>query len=129
MKLNHIALVCTSQENARIFYQKILGLENLYSFVVPKVLSKEIFGFDKDIKILKLGNKNLTLEIFLVDKKHLSQSTFEHVCIEVDDRENLIKRCKEENLKIIKIEREKGFTLFIRDFDRNFFEIKEKTSG
>ncbi len=127
MMLNHVALTCSSEKKCDLFYKEVLGLNMIRSFMVPPELVKNLFGLDGECKVLDYGNDRLKFEIFLAEGKKI-QKKFDHVCLEVEDKKALIKRCAEMNVDMIELPKGKNdIYLFIKDFDGNLFEVKEKT--
>ena len=126
MELNHIALTCTSEKNAGKFYGGILGLKKMRSFSIPENLTKQLFGLNKESRVLTYSNGDFSVELFLADKNEAIHPVFDHTCLEVKDREEVIKKCIDVDIEVIKIPRGDSFLLFIRDHDGNLFEIKEK---
>ncbi len=127
MHLNHVALFCTSEEKSDLFYMNILGLEKTGSKQVSKDLSNQIFDLDKEYKIINYANKEIKFEIFIGNSDAFSVKGVDHTCIEVENRELFLKRCSENGAEIRKIPKGESFLVFIKDFDGNLFEIKEKT--
>ncbi|MDY6964760.1 MAG: VOC family protein [Halobacteriota archaeon] len=125
MILNHIALACSSEEGSDRFYRDLLGLTKVRSFVVPADLVKNIFDLDVECRVVDYGNEDLKFEIFLVgDTK--PRKGFNHVCLDVKNREGLIKKCTEMGVEMVKLPKgTDDIYLFIRDFDGNLFEVKE----
>jgi catechol 2,3-dioxygenase-like lactoylglutathione lyase family enzyme len=47
-----------------------------------------------------------------------------HVCLEVDDLQDFLKKCRDLDVEISQIPKGDRTLTFIRDFDGNLFEIK-----
>ena len=127
--LNHVALTSRSVENSDKFYQDLLGLTKVRTFVLPADLARSLFGIDDQCSVVDYKDDEVHFEIFLFEK---SEPTFgfNHVCISVSDREGLMNRCAKLDLEFKKLP--KGgddIFLFIKDFDGNIFEVKEKALG
>lgn len=126
MMLNHVALTCSSEKKCDLFYKEVLGLDKVRSFMVPPDLVKNLFGLDDECKVMVYGNDRLKLEIFLAEGKKI-QKRFDHVCLEVKDKKALIKRCAKIDVEMVELPKGKNdIYLFIKDFDGNLFEVKEK---
>ena len=126
MLLNHIALFCSSEEESDSFYCRLLGLKKVNSRLLPSTLAEEIFGIRDELQLINYKNDDISIEVFIGNDKYSDASKIGHVCVEVDDREAFIKEYEAMNLTINKILRDESFLLFIKDFDGNLFEIKEK---
>ena len=123
MKLEHIALTISDIQEIKNFYVDILEMKELKNFVLKSELSQKIFNINKDTSAFFLQKDDLFLEIFVTDEK-LKQG-FNHICISVNDRENLIKKSEAQNYKCVRIKREFSDLIFIEDKSGNIFEIKE----
>lgn len=126
MFLNHIALVCSSEDNSDRFYQKLLGLNKTEPKVVPSDLCKQIFGLDNEYRLINYGNERIKFEIFLSDQKNDEIKRLNHICIEVENQEKFLSKCTEMGIEILRIPKGESLLVFVRDYDGNLFEIKEK---
>ena len=124
MVLNHIALVCSSEENSDKFYEKILGLKKMETKIIPSTLSKQIFNLDTELKIVNYANDNIRFEIFIDKKKSVMDKRAEHVCLEVADLKGFLVKCKSMGVLVKQIPKGDAFLIFIKDYDGNLFEIK-----
>ena len=122
--LKHVALQYSDKEKADIFFLKILGLQLKKTFTISKNLTFEIFGIKKDILIIVYENENTCFEIFITNKKN--ESNFEHTCIQINNKEEFIERCKKYGIKPLLVKKGEKTLHFIKDFAGNIFEIKEK---
>ncbi len=126
MWLNHVALVCSSEENSDRFYQDVFGLNKVSSKILSSALSKQIFDLDEEYPIINYGKGDLKFEIFISSRKDFVEKNLRHVCLEIEDRNAFIKRCEEMDVEILKVEKGESLLVFVRDYDGNIFEIKEK---
>lgn len=125
MKLNHVALVCSSEQRADKFYQDVLGFEKVRSFDLPGDLARRIFEVDGECRVLVYGNRLFTIEVFLAMPTHGREPGFEHVCVEVEDIGALITRCETMRVEVNRVPKGDRLLNFVRDYDGNLFEIKE----
>jgi catechol 2,3-dioxygenase-like lactoylglutathione lyase family enzyme len=126
MLLKHVALVCSSENNSDKFYQDLLGLEKKDTKVLPKTLSRQIFNLDAEYTIVNYADNTTHFEIFLGKQGGAHQSGLAHICLEVDDFSEFLKRCRSMGTYTRQIPKGNGVITFITDFDGNLFEIKEK---
>ena len=126
MLLKHIGLVCSSEKNSDNFYENILGLKKMPSRTVPRTLAKQIFNLDVEYTIINYANDKIHFEIFVDEQKCFDNQKVEHVCMEVDNLEGFLNRCRDMGVEILQIPRGATFLTFIRDYDGNLFEIKAK---
>lgn len=131
MRLNHVALVCGSEQNSDQFYRELLGLNKIESKTVPAELCKAIFGVEQAFQLIKYGNDDFMFEVFIASDPdptppRSSSRLIEHTCLEVDAIDAFLNACAESGVEIRKIPKPHGHIVFIKDFDGNLFEIKEK---
>jgi len=124
MLLKHVALECSSEEAADKFYETLLGLRKMPSKIIPSALSKKIFNLDIEYKVTIYMDDNIQFEIFVSNQKRHEHRKVEHVCLEVDELESFLKKCKALEVKILQIPRGESYLTFISDYDGNLFEIK-----
>jgi catechol 2,3-dioxygenase-like lactoylglutathione lyase family enzyme len=126
MRLQHIALVSSSESKSDRFYQDVLGLEKKESKILSSELSKKIFGISRNCKIVNYGNHEIQFEIFISEKGRPKNKTMDHICLDVYDRNLFIQQCNRMKIEVNQIPRGESMLVFIKDYDGNLFEIKEK---
>jgi catechol 2,3-dioxygenase-like lactoylglutathione lyase family enzyme len=123
---NHVAIAINNLSEIKDFFVNILGLEIIRKFTLSKDISNKIFGIDKENEVTVLGKGDFSMEIFKSDRT--SQNDFQHVCITVNNRENVIQKAQGNNYPCIIIKRDTSDAVFIRDKSNNLFEIKQGTT-
>ncbi|NVM22576.1 MAG: VOC family protein [Desulfobacterales bacterium] len=126
MRLHHLAVVCRSQENADRFYQGVLGLKRIKNFVLNRELAEQLFDISRKCQVILYGNDNFALEVFVADPVPGKNATFEHFCLEVEDKEEFVKRCEFMHVELRRIPKGEALLTFVKDYDGNLFEIKER---
>lgn len=126
MFLNHVALVCGSEDNSDRFYQGVLGLAKTGSKMLSSDLSSRIFGLDDEYKLVVYEKDGVKFEIFISDEHLPPERDLAHVCIEVENRTMFLQNCAAAGVEKIEIPRGENRLVFIADFDGNQFEVKEK---
>jgi catechol 2,3-dioxygenase-like lactoylglutathione lyase family enzyme len=126
MKLKHVAVVCTSEENADRFYADLLGLEKAAPKTIPASLSHAIFGIDSELTIINYALEDLHFEIFIYDGIKEDTDRIEHTCIEVGDLEAFLEKCRALDVEINNIPREGKPLIFISDYDGNKGKVSTK---
>ena len=126
MRMHHAAVVASSVEKADRFYQGILGLEQIKSFVLAEELGEKIFGISEECRMVYYDNGQLAVEVFIIDSNKALAAPYVHLCIEVNGREGFIGRCESEGLMVSRVPKGDSRLVFVKDFDGNLFEIKEK---
>lgn len=122
--IKHIAVECEDKEKAKIFFTEILGLPVKKEFAISNDLSKSIFGIDAACEIINFDDGNSCFEVFIAKRPH--SINYNHVCIEVDDKEEFISRCKTNGIEPMIIPKGEKSLIFLKDFSDNLYEIKEK---
>lgn len=127
MKLEHCALTCRSAEEADSFFTGLLGLKKLREFTIPKDLAGEIFGERSDRDVVRYGNRDFDLEVFITGEEYEEKRTLSHLCLEVEDGEAFIEKARQMKYDTKKIPRSDGrsYYLFVRDASGNLYEIKQ----
>ena len=128
MVLKHVALVCSSEQNSDKFYGQLLGLAKINSKILPRELSRQIFGLDSEFQKIDYADDTIHFEIFINSKASIDVKRIEHVCLEIEDMEALLKKCRAMEAEILQIPKGDKLLVFIKDFDGNLFEIQAKTS-
>ncbi|MEA1874863.1 MAG: VOC family protein [Bacteroidota bacterium] len=127
IKLNHIALNISDVDEVTDFYQDILGFHLEYQFELPVKLSNSIFGINKSVPAYFCKNEQVAFELFVLSVK--TNKDVAHICLEIINREELIKQCINKGYKVENIQRDnKPNLLFIWDKSGNCFEIKKDES-
>jgi len=125
-RLNHVALVSRSETDSDRFFQGVLGLEKTRSKTVDAELCSRLFDLERDYRLVYYGNADLQFEVFLSERRDFAGSHVGHVCLDVEDAEALVARCREAGFKVRKAPRGESFVIFVEDGDGNLFEIKQK---
>ena len=123
MELEHIALSISDHQEVEKFYTNILGMKQIKNFVLRKSLAANIFDINKEITVFLLQKDKVVFEIFITTGNR--KQAFDHVCISIKNRENFINKVLLNGYQVIRIEREIFDLIFVKDKDKNIFEIKE----
>jgi catechol 2,3-dioxygenase-like lactoylglutathione lyase family enzyme len=126
MLLSHVALVRSSEEESDRFFEEVLGLPKTRSKTVSSDLAAQLFDLEEEYKLVYYGKEGVQFEVFLSERRDFVETHLGHVCLEVDDAEDLLARCAATNLRVRRVARDHSFVTFIQDEDGNLFEIKEK---
>ena len=118
----HVAIRVSNPEEIKNFYRNLLGMDLINQRKLDLELSQKIFGKMTETQFFLLKKNDFYLEIF-VDKAKV-MTNYNHICIEVREREELIKKAKENGYPCTRIKRKKSDLIFIDDKSGNKFEIK-----
>ncbi len=122
---NHVAVASSDEEQARLFYGELLGLQESYRFEVPAKLAQQIFNLNDNLKVLVFSAGFLKLEVFILPKPEAAVPMINHICLDVDNRTQLLNNLRRHGIEVLEIQREHGTTVFVKDFYGNLLEIKE----
>lgn len=126
MLLRHAALSCSSEKNSDRFYKNLLGLKKSEPKILPVTLSKAIFNVDTELMMIDYQGEKVHFEIFITGHLMNDARQIEHVCLEVDDLQGFLNKCRNLGVEVSQIPKGDRTLTFIRDFDGNLFEIKHK---
>lgn len=128
MFLKHVALVCGSEKKSDKFYKDLLGLKKQDPKTLPEELSAQIFNRASQYQIINYADDGTHFEIFIDDRLDPGRNDrkIEHICIEIEDLEAFIEKCRALAVNILQVPRGEKHLTFVRDFDGNLFEIKSK---
>lgn len=123
--IKHVGIQNNDRESARIFFKEILGLDFKKTFSLSNDLSNKIFGIDEDVKIDVYENDYSYFEVFIT--KNNPNNKYQHICIKIENKKQLIDKCKCHGLEPIVVNKNGKKLLFIRDFSGNLYEVKERS--
>ena len=126
MLLRHAGLTSSSEDNADKFYRDLLGLNKPEPKTLPSDLSKAIFNLDTELKMINYIDEHLHFEIFITNLFCSAPNQIQHLCLEVDDLVGFIDGCRSMAVEVNLIPKGDQVLTFIKDFDGNLFEIKQK---
>jgi len=128
MILQHMALTCSSEKRSDRFYKNLLGLEKSEPKILPRPLSKAIFNVDSELMMINYQGEQVHFEIFITGHPINAGRQIEHVCLQVNDIQNFLKKCRDLDVETSQIPKADRTLTFIRDFDGNLYEIKQNPS-
>lgn len=129
MKLKHVGLVYSSEENADRFLRGVLGLKKSEPKTLSRELCRSIFDEDRELTMFNYTDDSLQFEVF-IDSRHPGKARpVEHVCLEVEDMRAFLARCGRAGVSVRQVPRGDSLLVFASDADGNLFEIKEKKTG
>jgi len=123
--LNHIALQINFEKDIRDFYENILGFQVIRRFAIGSEMAASIFGLTKQATVVLVEKEDLIIELFVTEIL-LPFQGYQHTCLDVDNRNEILEGCREKNYEVIKIEKEHHNLLFVKDKSENLFELKER---
>lgn len=123
MKLEHVAITITDFNEIEQFYHEILGMNEIKSFVLDKVLARDIFDIEEETKVFLFQKNTLLLELFLMQER--CAHGFNHLCISTNNREEIVKKATQHSYRCLRLKREKSDMIFISDNSGNVFEVKQ----
>jgi len=124
MRVRHYGLACRSEETADRFYEKLLGLKKSERKTVPAALAEPLFGLSCDLEVLNYAGEGAHFEVFIHEREPSVAVSPAHICLEVEDLEVFLERCRAMEVPVIRAPRGDRWIIFIQDFDGNMFELK-----
>ncbi|MBW2340715.1 MAG: hypothetical protein JRF50_10300 [Deltaproteobacteria bacterium] len=82
MRLNHVAVVCSSQENADRFYEGVLGLQKIKTSPLSEELARQIFDSPQKCQIILYASETFAVEVFVPASPPEKKAPFAHLCLE-----------------------------------------------
>ena len=126
MKLDHIAVAATSEEESDRFFINLLDLEKTRSFAVSDELMNKFFGVNKEHNLIRYEKDGLSVEVILTEDNSKASDVFTHNCLLVENPEVFINMASSMGFKTVKVPRkDTGFYYFVRDAYSNLYEIKK----
>lgn len=126
MKLLHVALVRSSETASDRFFGEVLSLSKTGAKTAPAELCARLFGVEREHRMVYYGNEHLQFEVFLSDRRDFGAAHIGHVCLEVEDAQELLARCAAAGVEVRRAARGGSYVTFLADEDGNLFEIKER---
>jgi len=120
----HVALTYNDREKAKIFFTDILGILLTRTFKVSEKLADTFFGLEEEVDVDVYDNGEIVFEVFITNRS--KQMSFEHTCIEINNQQRFMERCRKYGIEPIIVDRNGKIYVFVRDFSDNLFEIKER---
>lgn len=121
----HVAVGRRSERESDLFFVGLLGLERTRARDLAPELAGRIFGREVGCRMIDYERGAIRFEVFVPADGQLGESGFGHVCLAVEDREELLARCDGYDPRVIRVPREGGDIVFLEDRDGNLYEIQE----
>jgi len=93
--------------------------------MLNETLTEQIFGRAHECKIILYGNEYFAIEVFVTVRAQEKGPSFEHLCLEVEKREEFLAQCQSNGVEVKRISKGDSLLAFIEDYDGNLFEVKE----
>ncbi|MFX1317007.1 MAG: hypothetical protein ACFE9T_14185 [Promethearchaeota archaeon] len=128
MKIEHIAMASRSENDSDKFFMKLLGLNKERIFMVSSDLMEKFFGIKKEQEVIRYGNNDIKVEVFITNDNSRKNDLFTHSCLFVKNRNVLLEKASLMGFPVIKVPRKDSndYYLFIKDSFQNLYEIKEE---
>jgi catechol 2,3-dioxygenase-like lactoylglutathione lyase family enzyme len=125
MRLCHLGLTSSNEQNADRFYGGLLGLEKKEPKSLPAALSQALFGIDSELTVLNYTGETVHFELFVGGVGPILAPSAAHACLEVTGLEGFLERCRALGVPVRRVPKTPdAWITFIQDFDGNLFEIK-----
>jgi catechol 2,3-dioxygenase-like lactoylglutathione lyase family enzyme len=124
MALDHVALVCRSEDSSDRFFKEILGLTKEQPKTVPASLAKQVFLFDKELKVITYKGESSEFEVFISETETEPRQMIAHVSLECPNIDEILNKCAAAGLRIRRGVKGERTIYFIEDFDSHLYELK-----
>jgi len=124
MALDHVALVCRSEDSSDRFFKEILGLTKEPPKTVPALLAKQVFFLEKELKVITYKGERIKFEVFISDSETEPRQRIGHVCLECPKVDEVLNKCTAAGLRVRRGEKGDRSIHFIEDFDSHLYELK-----
>jgi len=126
MDLLHVALRASSEERADGFYVGVLGLRKAEPKVVPAEVCRALFGIARELRAINYTGGSANFEVFLCPEAPTPAGRVEHACIAAENLPQLLRKCEDARVEVIRVPKGESLITFIKDADGHLFELKEK---
>ena len=126
MDLLHVALTASSEDRADGFYMGVLGLTKAEPKILPAAISCALFGIDRELTIINYTGEGAHFEVFVCPGAPAPAGRIEHSCVAVESLPELLRRCEEAEVEVLRVPKGESLITFVKDSDGNPFEIKER---
>jgi catechol 2,3-dioxygenase-like lactoylglutathione lyase family enzyme len=124
MALDHVALVCRSEDSSDRFFKEILGLAKEPPKTVPASLAKQVFFLEKQLKVITYKGERIKFEVFISESETEPRQRIGHVCLECANVDDILNKCTAAGLSVRRGEKGDRSIYFIEDFDSHLYELK-----
>jgi hypothetical protein len=121
--IKHIGLQ-VEEKDIELFYKELFNGKINGSFVLQENLAMAIFNIKQSVKVVHIKCENVDFELFVNDNP--SPSTFEHVCLQLKNAEEVYKKAAAKGYWTYIHKRGDKETYFIKDKMNNIFELNSK---
>ena len=123
MRLEHVALAYSSEQNSDRFFQQLLGLKKETPKALAPSLARAIFDVDTELMMVNYRGESLHFEVFVTGQTLNSERRIGHVCLAVEDLNAFLDRCHSLGIEVNQVPKGDRILTFVRD-DGHLFEIK-----
>lgn len=128
LSIHHVGVHCKEADSLKKFYENVLGCHLKKKFRLSERLHHEIFDGSGSVMVFVYSLNEICFEVFVSQENEMSFfHGCAHVCLEVNDKKDLVSKCRKNNVSVNVIEKDGKQLLFIADFSGNLFEIKQKS--
>lgn len=119
--LQHIALEI-KEKDLQDFYVGILGGKVESHSTLKEKDAINIFQVNEQVPVYSLQIQNVKFELFVHES--IERDSLQHLCINLKNASEIFQKANQKNYTTFIKKSENGETYFIRDDNRNIFEVK-----
>ena len=121
----HAAATFRSEETAEAIFGGLFGLPRIKTFDVGPDLCGTLFGIERGARIIQYDAGAAAFEVFVDPAAPPPAPRFEHIAVEVADREHTLSRAAGMGMEVRRFVAGGKEVVFLRDGDGNLYEIKQ----
>jgi catechol 2,3-dioxygenase-like lactoylglutathione lyase family enzyme len=130
MKIDHVGWVTNDIQKFEGFWVKILGFKKIWESNLSPTMTQVLYGLNYGAKCARYQKGEMVVECHVfaqpvrVHKLPFARFGLNHICLHVESRKKFLKQYP---FKTRIYHNPKGWdNVFIRDFEGNWIELKEK---
>ena len=121
----HGGVSFSSEEHARQVFADLFGMTETRSFELDEALCEALFGRPRHIKVLVFDAGLFPVEVFVDPAGAPRDKDYDHLCVEVGEREAVIAEAVALGLRIRRGKKGDKEIVFLTDRDGNQYELKQ----
>ena len=122
----HSAVTFRSEAYAQQVFGDLFGLSTVKTFDVGPDLSRALFDLDRGARIIQYDAGASIFEVFIDPDSTPAEPTFDHLCIEVPDREVFLALAAGRGMEVRRFVAGAKEVVFIRDEEGHLYEVKPR---